>query len=1014
MLNKKVSLSNSAAKITSVKLESNNLVTYYTEDAHGLFVGAIASVSGVSGGPTGATSPNPIVSNVYRVDNPTSFTVYVSTAYTATSFPATFTSTGTVQAAQGSLSAINLSYAQPVKAVRPTYFNYISPTVTAIASGNRVLVSWDASGVAYPTPTVTVGRYDSTGTTLLGSVSTAAAGSSVIDPASSDLTNGTQYVYKVTAANTASTVNASTAVTALYVNTPATVNAVATPSTANSITVSWSAADTNAALTSYTVQRKVNGGGYNTTYASVSGSVTSYVDSGLTQTSTYTYKIVAIADYTAAGTGIITSATSTATATVTPYYVSAVTPVAATTPAVANSITVTWSAPTTSTPALTGYSLQRSSDGGSSWSSNLTLSTPTATSYVDSNASSGLTYTYRLAAINSQVTSAYTSSGTATAYYLADPLVAPTASNTSTSTTSVTITGSYIANPAILSYSLQRSSNGGSSYSSVETGLSLPYTDTTVAANTSYLYQIKAVSNQLTTANWSAASNSILSYSVPFNPTSVTAASVSNTSTSVIVSWSGASVNSAGPPITSYTIGYKLTSTTVYTTQSGISPASSSFTVTGLTTDSAYNFRVLAVNSIGTATTTGAIVATATPVHITGGNTLLLGSDPVYFNETENLYAYTPTGRSVLFEISTNGTVWTPVTGATSTSTVISSADQAMLAWTVDTTSLRYFRATAAQDSLYTTTVSNITSITPLANTLSTSLYSATYANGADITGTATNAVTIVATDRLGSPVAGASITWYKSQYSDTARTSFATSTTDVNGRATYTVAASSTTPINAASSYEIRAEATKTNYNSATISSGRANSYSAYVVETESSLVTIARSYAGSNAVRGSNTAEDLYYGYFDTSWDMQKSAMGFSGITWTKVDAAAAVTAGSIRLSKGNAAGTNPGTVYLGTHKNGSAVSGDWTTYGSTAFGTITPQLQSISQSESTIVTTALNSAMLTNIQSGGVRGITLGPPTLTTLLYYGKYDGILTATTSRPLLSLTYKTNPIKSLV
>jgi hypothetical protein len=166
MPDKKVSFSNSAAKITSVTLESNNLITFNTEDAHGLFVGALASVSGVSGGPTGATTPNPVVSNVYRIDNPKSFTLYSNTTYTATSFPVTFTSSGTVHASQGSLNAIHLSYAKPVKVVRPTFFNYIAPTVTAIASGNRVLLSWDASGVAFPTPTIIIERGNSDAATI--------------------------------------------------------------------------------------------------------------------------------------------------------------------------------------------------------------------------------------------------------------------------------------------------------------------------------------------------------------------------------------------------------------------------------------------------------------------------------------------------------------------------------------------------------------------------------------------------------------------------------------------------------------------------------------------------------------------------------------------------------------------------------------------------------------------------------------------------------------------------------
>jgi hypothetical protein len=658
MLDKKVSLSNSAAKITSVKLESNNLITYFTEDAHSLFVGALVSISGVTGGPTGATQPNPVVSNVYRIDNPTTFTVYSTTAYTATSFPATFTSSGLVKAAQGSLSGVKLSYAQPVKATRPTFFNFISPTITAVASGNKVLLSWDASGIANPTPIVSIGRYDSTNTfletvagtsatiasisnssgvvtyvgdntfipgqtvtitgasstaynvtlpvatatsgaftistTATGTTSTAAAtaltpeiGVSVIDPRSTNLTNGDVYNYRIIAANDASTVNASTSVTALYVNPPTSVSAISATNAA-SINISWPLPEATATLTGYQIQRSVDGGAYSTSYAT--SATNTYSDTSITSTQSFAYKIVALADYTSAGTGIVVSGTSVASTTVTPIYVVPPVPAAAPTASTANNITVTWSAPDSSS-AITGYTLQRSSNSGSTWSSDLTLTSPTATTYVDSSApsSGGLSYIYRLSASNSSLTSDYTSSLAASSYFL--DFSSLTAANTSLSTTTVTISGSYLSNPAITGYNIQRSTSAGSGYTDIvatDYSTQLPYIDTTVAQGTTYYYTVVAKNAQLTSET--SVSRSVTTRSLPVAP--VLTSSNTNAYTNQL-SWNA--------PTSSFTItNYTLERSPDNSTWTGIyTGATRSFTDTGLTQTTTYYYRVKANTAAG-------------------------------------------------------------------------------------------------------------------------------------------------------------------------------------------------------------------------------------------------------------------------------------------------------------------------------------------------------------------------------------------------------------------------------
>lgn len=658
MPDKKISLSNSAAKITSVKLESNNLITYFTEDSHNLFVGALVSISGVTGGPAGATQPNPVVSNIYRIDNPTTFTVYSTTAYTATSFPATFTSTGLVKAAQGSLSGVKLTYAQPVKAVRPAFFNYVSPTITALASGNKVLLSWDASGIANPTPIVSVGRYDSSNTflgtvagtsasitsitnssgvvtytgtntfipgqtvtitgasstaynvtlpvatattgsftistTATGTTSTASAtaltptnGTLVIDPTGTDLTNGAVYNYQIIAANSASTVSASTSVTTLYANAPTSVTAISATNSA-SVSVSWPLPVATANITSYQIQRSVAGGAYATNYAT--STTNSYVDTGVTGTQSFAYKIVALASYATAGTGTVVSGTSVASTTITPVYIVPPVPTAAATASTANSITVTWSAPSSSS-SITGYSLQRSSDNGSTWSANVTLTSPTATTYIDSSAisSGGLSYIYRLSGSNSSLTSDYTSSNAASSYYL--NYVSLSAANTSLSTTTVTISGSYQSNPALTGYNIQRATSVSGPFTDiVATNYStqLPYIDTTVAQGTQYWYTVTAKNAQLTSAT--SASVSVTTYSLPDAPV-LTTSNVNAFSNQL--SWTAPSSSFA---ITNYTLERSPDNSTWTGIYTG---TTRSFTDLGLTQTTTYYYRVRANTAAG-------------------------------------------------------------------------------------------------------------------------------------------------------------------------------------------------------------------------------------------------------------------------------------------------------------------------------------------------------------------------------------------------------------------------------
>ena len=126
---------------------------------------------------------------------------------------------------------------------------------------------------------------------------------------------------------------------------------------------------------------------------------------------------------------------------------------------------------------------------------------------------------------------------------------------------------------------------------------SSPIAVTGLTANTTYTFTVTAT-NSYGTSNASSASNSITTATTPGAPTSVTAVGT-GVDGQALVSWTAPASN-GGSAITDYTVQYSSNSGSSWTTFSDGTSTSTSATVTGLTTGTAYIFRVAAVNVIGT------------------------------------------------------------------------------------------------------------------------------------------------------------------------------------------------------------------------------------------------------------------------------------------------------------------------------------------------------------------------------------------------------------------------------
>ena len=80
-----------------------------------------------------------------------------------------------------------------------------------------------------------------------------------------------------------------------------------------------------------------------------------------------------------------------------------------------STVTLSWTAPSSLTHVLlTGYKIERSTDGGNTWSDIVANTGNTSTTYPDSGLVSGTTYTYRVSAVNPVGTSTPSNTASAT------------------------------------------------------------------------------------------------------------------------------------------------------------------------------------------------------------------------------------------------------------------------------------------------------------------------------------------------------------------------------------------------------------------------------------------------------------------------------------------------------------------------------------------------------------------------------------------------------------------------
>src|SRR2546426_73745 len=269
-------------------------------------------------------------------------------------------------------------------------------------------------------------------------------------------------------------------------------------------------------------ERSANGGSTWSTIASNSGSTaTTYSDTGLAAGTAYTYRVSAI---NSVGTGSPSNSASATTLAVAPSP-----PMGLAATAVSSSqINLSWTAPNNGGSAITGYKIERSADGGSTWSTLVANTGITGTTYSDTGLARTTTYTYRVSAINSVGTSSPSNTASATTSVVSSPPSGLAA--TAASSSQINLSWAAPADnggSAITGYKIESSTNSGSTWSVLvsNTGSTgTAYSDTGLSPSTTYSYRVSAINSVGT--------------STPSNTASATTQSATtsgNTTTSSIV-----------------------------------------------------------------------------------------------------------------------------------------------------------------------------------------------------------------------------------------------------------------------------------------------------------------------------------------------------------------------------------------------------------------------------------------------------------------------------------------------
>ena len=484
------------------------------------------------------------------------------------------------------------------------------------------------------------------------------------------LTNGTSYKFRTRAINTAGT-SASSAASAAVI--PAAVASAPTNVVGNfgngQAAISWTAPSTNngSAITDYTIQYSSNAGTSWSTFTHAASTATSATITGLTNGTSYTFKVAAV-------NGVGTSAYSPVSAAIVPATLPATISGAPTAQAGDRAVTVSWTAPAANGCAISDYEVQVTTDNGATYS-NFIHSPSDATTQTVNMLTNGTSYRFRVAAANCAGTATYSSLSAAV---VPNPVPSQTAGLTvSTNGQSNQLVLNWTApnnnGSAITDYLIQYSTDGGQTWQTYSDGVSSSTTATLTGLTNGANYSFKV--SAISAIGTGLASTSSASVPVVALPGAIASAPTATASPGqIVLSWSAPASN-GGAAITDYTIEYSTDGGATWQTYADGTSAATTATLTGLTSGASYTFKISATNSLGSGTastvSTAAVAQPATAPAAISQTTATAGSNPGEVVLTWTAPAANGSAiTDYLIEYSLDGGVtWVTFTDGTSTAT---------------------------------------------------------------------------------------------------------------------------------------------------------------------------------------------------------------------------------------------------------------------------------------------------------------------------------------------------------
>ncbi len=424
------------------------------------------------------------------------------------------------------------------------------------------------------------------------------------------LTGSTSYSFRVRAfdilGNAGPYSATATATTSAPVIT-APSNLAATASSSTQINLGWTAAtETGGTISSYLVERCAGAGC--TSFAQIGTSTTTtYSDTGLTGSTSYSYRVRATDA--ASNLGPYSATVTTSTIAATPTAPSNLTATAAS----STQVNLSWTAATETGGTIASYLVERCAGAGCT--SFAQIGTSTTTAYSDSGLTGSTSYSYRVRAKdNAGNTGPY--SATASATTAAPVITAPTnlaASVISAAQINLSWTAATETGGAISSYLVERCAGAGcTTFAQIGTSTTTTYNDTGLTGSTSYSYRVRAKDTAGNTGPYSATASATTSAPVISAPGGLTATAASGSQ--INLSWTAST--ETGGTIASYLVERCTGAACTSFAQIGTS-TTTTYGDTGLTASTSYSYRVRAKDAAGN---TGPYSATASATTSSGSS----------------------------------------------------------------------------------------------------------------------------------------------------------------------------------------------------------------------------------------------------------------------------------------------------------------------------------------------------------------------------------------------------------